>query len=310
MSIQLTAKELKDQASLVDFLDRLGYQPVRRSGREKIYYSMLRENDTKPSFSVNDELGVWFDHGTRQGGNIIDLGLALWEKSSFGEVVARIQELCNLSPVEKRPARPRIAVKVPNYVLLDMKPVGSNPALTEYLKNRQIFEIGMTMLTEVYYFVQDEKGNRKQYYAAGWKNEKDSWEVRNKYFKGCLGQKAISFIQVHPKKAVVFEGYLNYLSWKTENPDDDRSVIVLNTIALLREGIDKAKNFTFIDTFFDRDDAGFKASQEFKQALPYANDRSADFEGYNDYNDKIVGIAKRDVSKGNHPAVGRLMLRR
>ena len=54
-------------------------------------------------------------------------------------------------------------------------------------------------------------------FAAGWLNEAGGWEVRNKYFKGCLGQKAISFIPGHQKELCVFEGYINYLSWKTEN---------------------------------------------------------------------------------------------
>ncbi|UOE52570.1 hypothetical protein MTO98_15950 [Mucilaginibacter sp. SMC90] len=293
MSIQLAAKELKDRASLVDFLSRLGHQPVRKTGRERIYYSMLRENDTKPSFSVNDELGVWFDHGTRQGGNIIDLGIAIWHNASFGEVVEKIQSLCNLSVIEKRSARPRIAVKIPNYVVVETKPIGCHPAITEYLKKRELYEVGKEFLTEVYYFVQNEKGERKNYYAAGWKNQRHAWEVRNKYFKGCLGHKAITFIQGHPKKVVVFEGYLNFLSWKAGHPADEHSAIVLNTVALLNEGIEKAKNFTFIDTFFDRDESGLKASKEFLMALPYAIDRSTAYEGFNDYNDKIVAIAKR-----------------
>ena len=292
MSLQLTAKELKDQASLVDFLARLGYQPVRKTGREKMYLSMLRENDTKASFSVNDELGVWFDHGTRRGGNIIDLGIAIWGNLSFGEVIQKIRDVCDLTLVDQRMPRPRRAIKIPNYQIVEIKPVGVHPAITDYLKKRQVFDIGKDLLQEVYYFVQDEKGNRKDYYAAGWKNEKGAWEVRNKYFKGCLGKKAITFIPGHPKKAIVFEGYLNFLSWKTENPEADHSIIILNTIALLEEGIEQAKSFSLLDIYFDRDSSGLTASKEFCLALPYASDRSVSFDGFNDYNDKIVAKAK------------------
>jgi hypothetical protein len=292
MSVLLTAKELKDQASLVDFLARLGHQPIKKYGREKMYISILRENDTKPSLSVNDELGVWFDHGTRKGGNIVDLGLAIWAHLSFGEVIQKIQDVCNISSIEKKPLRPRISVKVPNYIVVEIKEIGTHPAITEYLKRRQVFEQAKETLHEVYYFVQDHKGERKNFYAAGWKNEKDSWEVRNKYFKGCLGHKAISFIQGHSKRAVVFEGFINYLSWKTENAISDHSVIVLNTIALLAEGIEKAKSFSSLDIYFDRDQSGLTASKEFISALPYASDRSLSFEGFNDYNDKLVAATK------------------
>ncbi len=297
MSVLLTAKELKDQASLVDFLARLGHQPIKKYGREKMYLSILRENDTKPSFSVNDELGVWFDHGTRKGGNIVDLGLALWGHLSFGEVIQKIQDVCNISSFEKKPIRPRIAIKVPNYIVVETKEIGTHPAITEYLKSRRVFDQAKETLREIYYFVQDHKGERKNFYAAGWKNEKDSWEVRNKYFKGCLGHKAISFIQGHPKKAVVFEGFINYLSWKAENAMSDHSVIVLNTIALLADGIEKAKSFSFLDIYFDRDQSGLTASKEFISALPYASDRSIAFEGYNDYNDKLVAVIKMEEQK-------------
>jgi hypothetical protein len=292
MSILLTAKELKSQASLVDFLDKLGYQPARKNGKEKMYNSMLRENDRKPSLSVNDELGVWFDHGTRRGGNIVDLAIALWPNLSFGEVVLKIQEVCNVVVGSKRPQRPRRAVRVPNYIITETKPIGNHPAITDYLKKRMVFDAAADELQEVYYYVQDEKGLKKDYYAAGWKNEKGAWEVRNKYFKGCLGSKAISFIPAHPKKAAIFEGFMDYLSWKHENPLAEHSIIVLNTIALLNEGIEKAKLYSTLDTYFDRDAPGLEASRKFVKALPYATDRSIVFEGYNDYNDKLVAAAK------------------
>jgi len=297
MSVLLTAKELKDQASLVDFLARLGHQPVKKHGKEKMYISILRENDTKPSFSVNDDLGVWFDHGTRKGGNIVDLGLALWGHLSFGEVIEKIQNVCHISLIEKKPSRPRISVKIPNYIVIETKEIGTHPAITAYLKGRQIFDQAKDTLHEIYYFVQDQKGQRKHFYAAGWKNEKNAWEVRNKYFKGCLGNKAISFIQGHPKKAVVFEGFINYLSWRAENVTAEHSVIVLNTIALLAEGIEKAKTFSLLDIYFDRDPSGLAASKEFISALPYASDRSEAFDGFNDYNDKLVAAAKVQAPK-------------
>ena len=292
MSVLLAAKELKSQASLVDFLDKLGYQPARKNGKEKMYNSMLRENDRKPSLSVNDELGVWFDHGTRRGGNIVDLAIALWPNLSFGEVVLKIQEVCNVVVGDKRPQRPRRAVRVPNYIITETKPIGNHPAITDYLKKRMVFDAAANELQEVYYYVQDEKGLKKDYYAAGWKNERGAWEVRNKYFKGCLGSKAISFIPAHPKKAAIFEGFMDYLSWKHENPLAEHSIIVLNTIALLNEGIEKAKLYSSLDTYFDRDAPGLEASRKFVQALPYATDRSIVFEGYNDYNDKLVAAAK------------------
>jgi len=294
MANLLTASELKEQGSLVDLLSRLGYQPVPKRGREKMYISMLRKDDTNPSFSVNDELGVWFDHGSGKGGNIIDFGLAYWKNLGFSDVVKKIQEVCSIEPREARQLRPRKPVKV-QYVVERVKPLGVHPAITDYLKSRGVFDVAKFYLSEVYYYIEDENETRKHYFAAGWLNENNTWEVRNKYFKGAMGHKGITIIPGHPKKAALFEGFMNFLSWRIENPEADHSIIVLNTLTLLQQGIKKAKAFSCLDIYFDRDKGGKNATRDFINALPYATDRSKAYEGFNDYNDKIKSQLKSVV---------------
>jgi hypothetical protein len=292
MSQFLNARELKEQASIVDLLNRLGYEPVRKFGKEHMYRSMLREGDNDPSFSVDDKLGAWYDHGNGKGGNIIDFGLAYWPTLTFHEVVEKIQNACNIPVIQKEP-RPRIPVKVRNYVVEQVKDLGSHPAITNYLQGRGIFDMAKKHLCEVYYSVADDKGGRNQFFAAGWKNEADSWEVRNKYFKGCLGQKAISFIPGNQKQVAVFEGFINYLSWLKENQGTEHNIIILNTLSLLNDGINKAKQFSLIDLYLDRDTSGYQATKDFIKALPYASDRSAVYENYNDYNDSLVASFRK-----------------
>lgn len=287
MSDHLIVKELKEQVSIVDLLARLGYKPVRKYREEQFYHSMLQNSDTKDSFTVNDELGVWFDHGTRKGGNIVDFGVAFWKQLGFNEVVAKLQEICSLTnePKHRRPRRP---VKIPHYIIHETKDIGTHPAIADYLKSRGIFAVAKSHLSEVYYYVIDGKGLKKYFFAAGWLNENMGWEVRNKYFKGCLGKKAISTIPGHPKNVAVFEGFMNYLSWRLEHPCAEHSIIVLNTPALVKAGIAKAKQFSSVDIYFDRDQSGLLATKEWIKALPYATDRSRVYEGFNDYNEKLV----------------------
>jgi DNA primase len=287
MAKLFNAKELKQNASISELLGRLGYQPQRKRGNELFYLSMLRDNDTKPSFTVNDGLGVWYDHGTGKGGNIIDLGIAYWPGLSFKDVVEKIQlETSVLPPQRIRQVRKQTDIK--NYALEVIKATGTHPAITSYLKSRGVFEQAKTYLKEVYYNVDLDKGDRKAYFAAGWQNEAGSWEVRNKYFKGCLGKKAISFIPGDHKRVVVFEGYFNFLSWLKMHNVKGESIIILNTLSLLKDGISKAMQFSSIDLFFDRDAAGYRATVDFITALPYASDRSNFYKGFNDYNDKLV----------------------
>jgi hypothetical protein len=294
----INAGDVKAQVSLVSLLARLGFEPLRRSGKELHYLSMLRDSDTKPSFMVNDELGVWYDHGMGKGGNIVDFGLAFWKHLSFPEVLEKIVQVSNTeislqNNAVGNNARKRSPVKIPHYAIEEIKELGHNQAITGYLQSRGVWHGAQGRLKEVYYYVEDQKKQRKHFFGAGWQNEMGSWEIRNPYFKGCLGHKAISFIPGDESKLSVFEGYLNYLSWLTENPFATDSILVLNTINLLEVAIRKADDFTDISLFFDLDKKGCQAAIDFKSAVREAVDRSSAYAGFNDYNDKITSELKQ-----------------
>lgn len=287
MTTTQIVRELKESASIVALLNRLGYQPVPKHGRETMYVSMLRDNDRNPSLSVNDKLGVWYDHGSGKGGNIIDLGLAYWPQLTFSQVIEKLRATLALTTVEPRERRPRKAVKIPHYMVRETKPIGNHPAITGYLEGRGILDTARNYLSEVYYYVRDEKGRQRNFYSAGWQNDCQAWEVRNRLFKGCMGPKAITFLPGHLRKAALFEGFMDFLSWKTEHPEADHSIIVLNSASLLTEGISKARDFPSVDVFFDRDETGVQATAALLKFLPYAVDLSGYFDGFKDYNDKI-----------------------
>lgn len=287
----LKASEIKENYSLVDLLTQLGYEPVKRIRNEQLYLSMLRDSDTTPSFSVNDKQGTWFDFGDGKGGNIIDFGLQYWKGLPFPEVLEKIVLTCGGSvPVIAPPVYKRkpMAEKEPNYEILDIKNLGSNAAILNYLESRGVGQVAEGRLKEIYYYVEDQDKKRNKFFAAGWQNEQGAWEIRNLNFKGCLGHKAISFIPNSEKKLAVFEGFFNYLSWLTENPFAADSVLVLNSISLLQAGILKAQDFRDISLFLDNDPSGRQATLDFTSALPWAKDRAGIYTGYNDYNDLIV----------------------
>lgn len=290
MDNYLNAADIKAQVSLVDLLSRLGHEPVRRTGKELMYLSMLRESDTKPSFAVNDELNVWYDHGAGKGGNIVDFGVAYWPLDPFIDVLHKIQSTVKQAIVPsaaRENARQRMPVKIPHYEIEEVKAMGNNAVISFYIKERGIGEAARDKLKEVYYYVEDQKKLRKYFFAAGWPNELGGWEVRNKYFKGCLGHKAHTFVSGSSEKLVIFEGYLDYLSWLTEHPENNSSALVLNTLSLLEAGIRRAKAYPAIDLYFDRDKAGHHASETFIAAIPYARDRSAIYDGFKDYNERL-----------------------
>lgn len=304
MSNVLNVADVKEQVSLVSLLERLGFEPCRRSGKETLYLSMLRDNDTKPSFAVNEELNVWYDHGMGKGGTLIDFGQLYWGLT-FRETLLKIQSVCELSfiPVPKDYLRPRRrhATRLPHYQIEDIKDMGNNYLITEYLQERGIWPVAKDNLKEIYYYVEDEKKLRKYFFAAGWQNELGSWEVRNRYFKGCLGHKGMTFVTGDPTRLVVFEGYFNYLSWHRINTQSKESVLILNSLSMLQASIQKAKTFSSIELFLDRDQAGHEASKIFTASVPLAKDMSDTYKGFNDFNDFLKSIIKISPQKATEP---------
>ena len=288
----LKSAAIKEKYSISELLTRLGYEPVKRTGNEFLYLSMLRDSDTTPSFSVNDKQGTWFDFGEGKGGNIIDFGLRYWKGLAFPEVLEKIVLTCD-SGVPSHAGRANYSrqsakQKEPNYGILEVGELGNNVAILNYLESRCVLSIAEGRLKEIYYYIEGEDKKRSKFFGAGWQNETGAWEIRNLHFKGCLGHKAISFIPNSEKRLAVFEGFFDYLSWLTENTFAPDSVLILNSVALLQAGIAKAESFPEINLYFDNDPSGRQATLDFIAALPWAIDRSGIYAGCKDYNEFIV----------------------
>ena len=57
---------------IVEYLERKGIKPVRRTPAYIMYRSPLRA-ETHPSFKVDTRKNLWIDYGEGNGGSIIDL---------------------------------------------------------------------------------------------------------------------------------------------------------------------------------------------------------------------------------------------
>ena len=287
--------------SIVDFLARLGHHPVRKTGKEHFYHSMLRETkkDT-PSFTVWDAGNCWKDWGGPNAtgifkGGIVQLGMAYWPNLSFVDVLNRIQEVCDMDtalipeyvPPKKYAPDPEKGTFEWNMV--GVRELGSNFVLSQYLHSRGLFDIAKShQVKEVYYNRKNKPENTSVYYAVGWQNENNAWEFSNaKGFKSCIGAKGISLIPGDAHHVVVFEGYMDYLSWQKLHPETRPTVIVLNAITMLGYALERIKSFQTVDVYFDNDSPGQKCTGLLLKEIPHAVDRSYEYQGYNDYNDKL-----------------------
>jgi hypothetical protein len=104
----------------------------------------------------------------------------------------------------------------------------SSPALLSYLQERGInTALAKRECREAHF-----TNNGKRYFAIAFPNISGGYEIRNRYFKGCIAPKEISHIRQsgEPRKACyVFEGFMDYLSFLTlrlescpQSPDFDR----------------------------------------------------------------------------------------
>jgi hypothetical protein len=257
ISTFLNAGSIREQVSLSMLLSRLGYQPAKSSGDEKLYLNVLRDTETSPTFAINTQLGMWFDRLTKKSGDIIDFGMAYWSGLNSDQVMEKINLLC-ASPQETivsdhRAGRRRRAVKIPYYHIAETRPIGCNPEITTYLQSQGIWEISIGQLKEVYYYVVDEKHRRKDFFAAGWQNENGGWEVMGRNFAGCLGRKGMTFIAGDTDSLILFEDYISYLSWKYANRTASHSILVMNASEFLPAAKSRAAKFRDVAVFFGKE---------------------------------------------------------
>ena len=74
--------------SIVEYLERKGIKPVRKTPTYAMYRSPLRE-ETHPSFKVDTEKNLWIDYAESRGGSIIDLCMRL-EGCTLSEAICRL----------------------------------------------------------------------------------------------------------------------------------------------------------------------------------------------------------------------------
>ena len=277
------------QIRIEEYLHSLGYNPVRRQGNSLWYKSPFRD-EQEPSFKVNTERNLWYDFGAGRGGNIIALAQELYASDSLPYLLGRIAEQApSVRPVSfSFGGQP---LSKPSFRQLEVVPL-SSPALYSYLRQRGInTELAKRECREVRYLTGD-----TTYFAIGFPNRSGGYEIRNKFFKGCIAPKDITHIrQAEPKESCyLFEGFTDYLSFLTlrlescpERPElDGQDYIVLNSTSNLAKAIQPLEGYGRIHCFLDNDKAGMEAVRELQEKYGLRiRDASHIYGGYNDLND-------------------------
>lgn len=113
--------------------------------------------------------------------------------------------------------------------LVSVKPI-AHPKLLQYLAERGLKKSDVfSFLWEISYKTSD-----KTFFTLGFPNDAGGWELRNPYFKGCMAPKSISTIKGKDgQRLQIFEGFMDFFSWRKLHTEINADSIVLNSLALL-----------------------------------------------------------------------------
>ena len=280
--------------SIVEYLERKGIKPMRRTPSYAMYRSPLRM-EAHPSFKVDTEKNLWIDYAEGRGGSIIDLCMRL-EGCTLLEAIHRLgQQNAPDNTVysfhkdfSQNNLQPTMAANETRKLISisDTLP----PHLQEYLMEERC--IDMEKATPFLKCITYEVRGRR-YQAIGFANLSGGYELRdNGSFKGTIAPKDITPIftdkiinQIQP--TCLFEGFMDFLSFLSMKEEVTSACLVLNSVSNTAKAIRymNSQGISSIRTFLDNDDAGRRAAQEFAGAGFHVEDMSIHYKDFKDLND-------------------------
>lgn len=299
--------------SIVEYLERKGFKPVRRTPSYALYRSPLRE-ETHPSFKVDTEKNLWIDYAEGRGGSSIDLCMRL-EGCTLLEA---IRQLGRNAPDDTAhsPQRERVQDTSKQESIRQAAANGARrmigisdtlPShLQKYLTEDRCINIekAMPFLRSISYEVRG-----LHYQAIGFANQSGGYELRDSgSFKGTIAPKDITPIFMDRSRnkvtdkiqpVCVFEGFMDFLSFLSMKEEVTSACLVLNSVSNVARAIRylNDRHLTHIRAFLDNDDAGRKATNDFIWAGFKVEDMSVHYGRFKDLNEyhihRVRGQQKR-----------------
>ena len=277
-------KEIKS-IPLAAFLSRLGHEPATRKGTRLWYKSPLRQEQT-PSFKVDTALNCWYDFGLGKGGNIIDLATEIYHSTDMRYLMRCIADSCPVPSVQTVAISFAPRHSAPTFEDIRVVPL-ENHALVAYLQERGI----PPMISKAYCQQVHYSCRGKRYYAVAFANESGGYDMRNRYFKGCISPKDISIQRIRDgpsNECAVFEGFIDYLSALTLGIIG-ADAIILNSVSNVNKAISHLRDYSTIHCYLDNDTSGKTALAQLTERFgTRVIDRSTLYSGYNDLNEYLT----------------------
>ena len=288
---------------IVEYLERKGIKPVRRTPAYALYRSPFRE-DTHPSFKVDTEKNLWIDYAEGRGGSIIDLCMRL-EGCTLSEAIRLLGRnapdytACNSQKADRAMKRSSIPMASASGVrrlieISDTLP----PHLLKYLEEDRCINLekAMPFLRCISYEVRG-----LHYQAIGFANQSGGYELRdNGTFKGTIAPKDITPIFADRVEPVcIFEGFMDFLSFFSMKEEVIHHCLVMNSVSNVAKAIRylNDRHLTHIRAFLDNDDAGKRATNDFIRAGFKVEDMSVHYRNFKDLNEYHVHRVREQLKR-------------
>ena len=286
---------------IVEYLERKGIKPVRKTPTYAMYRSPLRE-ETHPSFKVDTEKNLWIDYAEGRGGSIIDLCMRM-EGCTLSEAIRLLGQNAPvngtysfLNDFAPNNTQPVMAVNGARRLIeiSDTLP----PHFQEYLtKVRCInLEKAMPFLKCISYEVRG-----RHYQAIGFANLSGGYELRDdKTFKGTIAPKDITPIFTDRAEPVcIFEGFMDFLSFLSMKEEITNHCLVMNSVSNVARTIRylNDRHLTHIRAFLDNDEAGRRAVQDFIKAGFHVEDMNIHYKDFKDLNEYHVSCVREQQKR-------------
>ena len=298
---------------IVEYLERKGIKPVRKTPTYAMYRSPLRE-ETHPSFKVDTEKNLWIDYGEGKGGSIIDLCMRM-EGCTLQEAICRLGQTASLDAA---------------YGLSKEKSdIGTSP-VTPWQPSgaRKLIEVSDTLPSHLEAYLADKRCidlNRarhflkcisyevrgRRYQAIGFANLSGGYELRDdKTFKGTIAPKDITPIFTDRAEPVcIFEGFMDFLSFLSMKEEITNHCLVMNSVSNVARTIRylNDRHLTHIRAFLDNDEAGRRTVQDFIKAGFHVEDMNIHYQDFKDLNDfhvsRVREQQKRKAQEQTHISI-------
>lgn len=296
---------------IVEYLERKGVKPVRRTAAYALYCSPLRE-ETHPSFKVDTEKNLWIDYGEGRGGSIIDLCMRM-EGCTLSEAIRRLGQNAPvndtysfLNDFVPNNSQPMMAINGARRLIgiSDTLP----PYFQEYLMKERCIDLekATPFLKCISYEVRG-----RHYQAIGFANLSGGYELRDdKTFKGTIAPKDITPIFTDRAEPVcIFEGFMDFLSFLSMKEEITNHCLVMNSVSNVARTIRylNDRHLSHIRTFLDNDEAGRRAVQDFIKAGFHVEDMNIHYKDFKDLNDfrvsRVREQQKRKAQEQTHISI-------